>query len=173
MPRFVLDELQRLTESSDSQKVLRGKRGLEMMKKMRDMTNVRLAIHEDPPTEDNRQISVDARLVTLARQLNARLLTNDEDLAKVARLREITVLSFNDLTIALQLQINPGDVLSLHLTKLGKDKHQALGYLNDGTMIVVNQAATLIGQTVYVVITSALPTSGGRLIFAELKHDKC
>jgi uncharacterized protein YacL len=143
-----------------------------MMEKMRNMPEVRLAIHEDPPMEDNHQISVDARLVTLARQLNARLLTTDESLAKVARLREITVLSFNDLTIALQPQINPGDELALHLTKLGKDKHQALGYLNDGTMIVVNQAARLIGQTVSVIITSALPTSGGRLIFAELKQDK-
>jgi uncharacterized protein YacL len=80
------------------------------------------------------------------------------------------VLSFNDLTIALQPQINPGDELSLNLTKLGKDKHQAVGYLTDGTMIVVNQAAAMVGQTVNVIITSALPTSGGRLIFAELKR---
>ncbi|MCX6856558.1 MAG: hypothetical protein NTV80_16825 [Verrucomicrobia bacterium] len=170
VPRFVLDELQRLTESGDAQKVLRGKRGLEMMEKMRSMPKVRLAIHDDLPMGENTQISVDARLVTLARQLNARLLTNDEGLAKVARLREITVLSFNDLTIALQPQINPGDELSLNLTKPGKDKHQAVGYLTDGTMIVVNQAATFVGQTVSVIITSALPTSGGRLIFAELKR---
>jgi len=100
---------------------------------------------------------------------NARRLPNEENLAKVARLRGITALSFNDLVIALQPQLNPGDELSLNLLKAGKDKHQAIGYLADGTMIVVNQAATMIGQTVNVVISSALPTSAGRLIFAELK----
>lgn len=170
VPRFVLDELQRLTESGDHQKVLRGMRGLEVMEKMRAMSDVRLAIHEDPPTEDHREQSVDARLVSLARELNARLLTNDENLAKVASLRGITVLSFNDLVLALQPQLNPGDALSLALQKQGKDKHQAVGYLADGTMIVVNQASSFVGQTVDVVISSALPTSAGRLIFAELKH---
>ena len=112
---------------------------------------------------------MDPRLAHLARQINARLLTNDEDLAKVARLRGITALSFNDLVLALQPQLNPGDELSLSLLKPGKDKHQAVGYLADGTMIVVNQASSLVGQTVDVVIASALPTSAGRLIFAELK----
>ncbi len=169
VPRFVLEELQRLTESSDSQKVLRGKRGLEVMEKMQGLSGLRLSIHEDLGLED-RQQSVDVRLVSLARQLNARLLTNDENLAKVAKLRGIPVLSFNDLVLALQPQLNPGDELPLQLTRAGKDKHQAVGYLADGTMIVVNQAAAFIGQTVEVVISSALPTSAGRLIFAEIKH---
>jgi uncharacterized protein YacL len=170
VPRFVLDELQRLSESGDSQKVLRGKRGLEVMEQMRGTPGVRLSIHEDQPAEDHRLQSVDARLVSLARDLNARLLTNDENLAKVARLRGITVLNFNDLAISLQPQLNPGDELSLSLMKQGKEKHQAVGYLTDGTMIVVNQAAAFIGQSVNVVISSALPTTAGRLIFAELKH---
>lgn len=168
VPRLVLDELQRMTESADSQKVLRGKRGLEVMEKLRSLPGVRLTIHEHPPLDPGKQ-SVDAGLVNLARELNSRLLTNDGDLAKVARLRGITVLSFNDLVIALQPQLNPGDEVSLSLLKPGKDRHQAIGYLADGTMIVVNQAATHIGQTVEVVIASALPTSAGRLIFAELK----
>jgi uncharacterized protein YacL len=167
--RFVLDELQRLTESGDSQKVIRGKRGLEVMEKLRSMPGVRLSIFESENWQKRDDLSVDARLANLARQLNARLLTNDEDLAKVARLRGITALSFNDLVIALQPQLNPGDELALNLLKPGKDKHQAVGYLADGTMIVVNQAAALVGQTVNVVISSALPTSAGRLIFAELK----
>ena len=169
VPRFVLEELQRLTESGDSQKVLRGKRGLEVMEKMQGIGGLRLSIHEEMTVED-RQQSVDVRLVSLARQLNARLLTNDENLAKVSRLRGIPVLSFNDLVLALQPQLNPGDELSLHLTRTGKDKHQAVGYLVDGTMIVVNQAAAFVGQTVDVIISSALPTSAGRLIFAEIKH---
>lgn len=168
VPRFVLDELQRLADSADSQKAVRGKRGLEIMEKMRTVDGVRLSIHEELPGTQQ-DVPVDTRLVTLARELNARLLTNDENLSKVARLRGIVVLSFNDLAVALQPQLNPGDELSLSLTKPGKDKHQAIGYLADGTMIVVNHAATFIGQTVEVAISGALPTSAGRLIFAELK----
>ncbi|HYF35805.1 MAG TPA: PIN domain-containing protein [Prosthecobacter sp.] len=169
IPRFVLDELQRLTESGDPQKVLRGRRGLEVMEKLRTTQGMRVAIHEETSPAD-RNLPVDARLVTLARELNARLLTNDENLAKVARLRGIVVLNCNDLAIALQPQLNPGDELSLALAKTGKEKHQAVGYLADGTMIVVNHAAAHIGQTVEVVISSALPTSAGRLVFAELKR---
>lgn len=168
VPRFVLDELQRLADSSDPQKVIRGKRGLEIMEKMRTLDGLRLSIHEEL-SGTPQDVPVDTRLVTLARELNARLLTNDENLSKVARLRGIVVLSFNDLAVALQPQLNPGDELSLSLTKPGKDKHQAIGYLADGTMIVVNHAATFIGQTVEVAISGALPTSAGRLIFAELK----
>ncbi|MDZ4290029.1 MAG: hypothetical protein U0984_18835 [Prosthecobacter sp.] len=169
IPRFVLDELQRLTESGDPQKVLRGRRGLEEMEKLRATEGMRVAIHEDTSPVD-RNLPVDARLVSLSRELNARLLTNDENLAKVARLRGITVLNCNDLAIALQPQLNPGDELSLPLTKTGKEKHQAIGYLADGTMIVVNHASSHIGETVDVVISSALPTSAGRLVFAELKR---
>lgn len=169
VPRFVLDELQRLADSGDPQKVIRGRRGLEVMEKMRLMDDLRLSIHEDPPGT-SRDVPVDTRLVSLSRELNARLLTNDENLAKVARLRGIVVLSFNDLAISLQPQLNPGDELSLSLTKVGKDKNQAVGYLADGTMIVVNQAAPFVGQTVEIAISGALPTSAGRLIFAELKR---
>ena len=139
------------------------------MEKLRALPGVRLTVFEPESWEKRDDLSVDARLAHLARQINARLLTNDEDLAKVARLRGITALSFNDLVLALQPQLNPGDELSLSLLKPGKDKHQAVGYLADGTMIVVNQASSLVGQTVDVVIASALPTSAGRLIFAELK----
>lgn len=169
VPRFVLDELQRLADSTDSQKSIRGKRGLEIMEKMRTVDGLLLSIHEDLPG-NQRDVPVDTRLVTLARELNARLLTNDENLIKVARLRGIAVLSFNALAVALQPQLNPGDELTLSLTKPGKDKHQAVGYLADGTMIVVNNAAAFIGQTVDIAISGALPTSAGRLIFAELKN---
>jgi len=168
VPRFVLDELQRLADSAEPQKALRGKRGLEIMEQMRTMEELSISIHEEAPGP-HRDQSVDNRLVSTARELNARLLTNDENLAKIARLRGIPVLSFNDLAVALLPQLNPGDELTLTLTKQGKDKHQAVGYLADGTMIVVNQAVQCIGQTVEVSISGALPTSAGRLIFAELK----
>jgi uncharacterized protein YacL len=167
VPRFVLDELQRLSDSAESTKALRGKRGLEMMEKLRALPEMNVSISEDAGgTVD---APVDTRLVTLARELNARLLTNDENLAKVARLRGITVLSFRELAAALHPELSVGDELSLPLTKPGKDKSQAVGYLPDGTMIVVNNAAAQIGQKVEVVVSGTLPTSAGRLIFAEIK----
>lgn len=166
VPRFVLDELQRLADSADPQRAIRGKRGLDAMEQMRHVEGIQLSIHEDSPT--SAETPVDVRLVTLARDLNARLLTNDENLAKVARLRGIVVLIFNEIALALQPELNPGDQLALTLTKPGKDKHQAVGYLADGTMIVVNHASQHVGHTVDVTISGALPTSAGRLIFAEL-----
>ncbi len=167
VPRFVLDELQRLSDSAESTKALRGKRGLEMTEKLRALPEMNVSISED--AGGTADAPVDTRLVTLARELNARLLTNDENLAKVARLRGITVLSFRELASALHPELSVGDELNLPLTKPGKDKNQAVGYLPDGTMIVVNNAATQIGQTVEVVVSGTLPTSAGRLIFAEIK----
>ena len=165
VPRFVLDELQRLSESDDLIHSQKGKRGLEMIEKLRGLPDARVSVHENASGAD---LPVDARLVSLAREVNARLLTNDEALAKVARLRGITVLSFPELTAALTVELGVGDELTLALTKPGKDKHQAVGYLDNGTMIVVNQAAALLGQTVQVVVCGAHTTSAGRLIFAEL-----
>jgi uncharacterized protein YacL len=166
LPRFVLDELQRLSESDDLISSQKGKRGLELIEKLRGLPDARVSVHENAGGAD---LPVDARLVSLAREVNARLLTSDEGLAKVARLRGITVLSFPELTAALTVELGVGDELTLALTKLGKDRHQAVGYLDNGTMIVVNQAAALLGQTVQVVVCGAHTTSAGRLIFAELK----
>lgn len=167
VPRFVLDELQRLSDSAESSKELRGKRGLAMMEKLRSSAEMNVSIHEGSAGAEN--APVDVQLVTLARELNARLLTNDDNLVKVARLRGITVLSFHELAAALHPELSVGDELRLPLTKLGKDKNQAVGYLPDGTMIVVNNASAQIGQTVEVVVSGTLPTSAGRLIFAEIK----
>jgi len=165
VPRCVLDELQRLSDSAEPALVLRGKRGLEMMEKLRSRPEMKVSIHEDGLTD----VAVEVRLVTLARELNARLLTTDDNLAKVARLRGITVLSLRELAGALNPELGVGDELRLPLTKPGKDKNQAVGYLPDGAMIVVNNAASMIGQTVDVVVSGTLPTSAGRLVFAELK----
>ena len=134
---------------------------------LRATPNLSVSIHED--VAGSSDAPVDARLVTLARELNARLLTNDNNLVKVARLRGITVLSFHELAVALHPELSVGDELRLPLTKPGKDKNQAVGYLPDGTMIVVNNAASQIGSTVYVVVSGTLPTSAGRLIFADIK----
>lgn len=167
VPRFVLDELQHLADSAEPTKMPRGKRGLEMMGKLRGVPGLNVSIHED--AAGTADAPVDTKLVTLARELNARLLTNDDNLVKVARLRGITVLSFHELAASLHPELSVGDELKLPLTKPGKDKNQAVGYLPDGTMIVVNNASSRIGQTVDVVVSGTLPTSAGRLIFAEVK----
>jgi len=166
IPRFVLDELQRLADSRDPIKGERGKRGLEVIERMRAATTIEITIHEDSLHENE---PVDTRLVTLAREINARLLTNDVNLGKVAQLRGVSVLNFNDLARALQPEVCPGDEFDLSLVKPGKDKHQAVGYLPDGAMIVVNHAVTFIGETVPIVVSGMTYTSAGRLIFAEIR----
>lgn len=165
VPRFVLDELQQLADSGDALKAERGRRGLAVMEEMRKLKELDVTIQEDPRGSG----PVDSRLVNLARELSARLLTNNENLAKVARLRGVSVLSFNELALALHPELIPGDELTLTLIKPGKERHQAVGYLPNGTMIVVNHASEHIGQTRDVVISGALATSAGRLVFAELK----
>lgn len=166
VPRFVLDELQRLADSRDPLKAERGRRGLEEIRILRETPRIELTVHEELPRAGESE--VDTMIVSLARDLNARILTNDENLAKVARLRSIQVLSLNELGIALRPRLASGDSIALQLVKPGKDKHQAVGYLQDGTMIVVNNAADRVGQSVTVTISSTLPTAAGRLYFAEL-----
>ncbi len=166
IPRFVLEELQRLADSRDPVKMERGKRGLAVVEKMRETRDLDVTIHEDLAPGD---APADTRLANLARELNARLLTNDENLARVARMRGVAVLSFHELSLALQPELMTGDEIQLSLVKPGKDKHQAVGYLADGSMIVVNHAAEKLGETVPVVISGTVPTSAGRLVFAELK----
>jgi uncharacterized protein YacL len=165
VPRFVLDELQRLADSRDPIKSQKGKRGLETIRNLRDQPHIELSIYEEAPSSGEN--NVDTQLTNLARELNARILTNDENLAKVARLRSLSVLSLNELSLALRPQLEIGDGLELPLIKPGRDRHQAVGYLPDGTMIVVNHAAEQIGQTIPITISSAHPTSAGRLYFAE------
>jgi uncharacterized protein YacL len=166
IPRFVLDELQRLADSRDAMKAERGKRGLDCVQQMRDAEGIEISIHEDALHQNE---PVDTRLVTLAHDIRASLLTNDVNLGKVARARGVTVLNFNDLTLALQPELCPGDELQLALVKPGKEKHQAVGFLPNGAMIVVNHAASFIGETVPVTVSSSLQTSAGRMIFAELR----
>jgi uncharacterized protein YacL len=166
IPRFVLDELQRLADSRDATKSERGKRGLLMAQQMLELREIDMTIHEDHGAES---LPVDTRLVNLARELNARLLTNDENLAKVARLRGITVLSLNELSRSLERQLSVGDELDISLVKSGKDRTQAVGYLPDGAMVVVNHAANLIGQNARVIVTGTTQTSAGCLVFADLQ----
>jgi uncharacterized protein YacL len=166
VPRFVLDELQRLADSGDPLKRERGRAALERLQEMQRDPAMSITIHETAP---NNETPVDTQLAALARLLDSRLLTNDANLATIARLQGVSVLNFYDLARALRPVVEPGRHLELPLVKEGRDAHQAVGYLTDGTMIVVNHARAQIGKTVSVVIASALQTAAGRLYFAELK----
>ncbi len=169
VPRFVLDELHLLADSHDPQRRERGRRGLDCLEALRLNVQVEVKIHEDnTPSEQ----PVDIRLARLARALGAGLLTNDSNLGRVSSLQGVTVLNLNALAKAMRPPVIPGDEVELTLIKEGKDAHQAVGYLPDGTMLVVNHARAWLGHTVPVVISSALQTAAGRLVFAELKHAK-
>ena len=168
IPRFVLDELHVLADSPDPIKKERGKRGLEGVTLMKKSPGLNVTIHED---RQDREMLVDTKLIQLGKQLGARIATNDSNLGKVARLQGVKVLNFNELARAMRPVVAPGDQLELMLVKEGKDPHQAVGYLPDGTMIVVNHAVSKVGTTADVVEAGALQTSAGRLIFAELKEN--
>jgi uncharacterized protein YacL len=165
VPRFVLTELQTLADSHEPIKRERGRRGLDILNQLQRSREIELTIHESESGDG----SVDERLVRTAKVLQARLLTNDNSLCQVARLQQVGALNLNDLTRALRPIVLAGDEMELHLVKEGRDPHQAVGYLPDGTMIVINHARSLIGKTVKVVVSSTLQTAGGRLIFGELK----
>ncbi len=166
VPRFILDELQRLADSSDAQKRERGRLALQRLQRMQLDPNLSVTIHEG---DDESITPVDTKLIQIAKMLDARLLTNDSSVCAIARLQNVTVLNLNDLTRALKPQLAAGDEVELSLVKEGRDAHQAVGYLSDGTMIVVNHARAYIGKTMPVVVASALQTSAGRLFFADLR----
>jgi uncharacterized protein YacL len=172
VPRFVLEELQRLGDSADALKRERGKRGFDNLEKMRRATGLDVTIHDGTGALEGEDLPVDSRLVNLARFLQSRLLTSDAGLARLARLQNLAVLNLNDLAAAMRPTVSVGDELDLNLVKEGRDVNQAVGYLGDGTMIVVNNGRGHIGTTVPVTVASAVQTSAGRLIFAELRNGK-
>ncbi len=168
VPRFVLGELQLLADSHDPVKRDRGRRGLEILNRLQGSRELDLTIHD--AGADDGEMTTDARLVRTAKLLQARLLTNDSALCQIAQLQQVPVLNLNDLAQALRPAVLPGDELELHLVKEGREAHQAVGYLPDGTMIVVNHSRAHLGRVTRVVVSSSLQTAGGRLIFAELKE---
>lgn len=167
VPRFVLDELQRLADSSEPHKRERGRTAIANLEAMQRNPALTVTIHDGPA---DTELPVDSKLIVTAKLLNARLLTNDANLGAVARLQGAQVLNLHDLTRALRPSVEPGRTLDVALVKEGRDAHQAVGYLGDGTMIVVNHGRPHLGETVSVVITTPLQTSAGRLFFAELKN---
>jgi uncharacterized protein YacL len=167
VPRFILEEVQRLADSGDPLKRERGKRALERLQQMQRDPALTVSV---PETDVEGDQSTDAKLIQLARMLDARLLTNDANLCSIARLQGVRALNLNELARVVRPVLATGDEVELTLTKEGREPHQAVGYLPDGTMIVVNQGRDHLGKNVLVGISSVLQTSGGRLFFAELRH---
>jgi uncharacterized protein YacL len=164
VPRFVLAELQYIADSPDSLRRNRGRRGLEMLNRMQKDSPVPIKI-VDQDVEGVRQ--VDAKLVQLARQLNSPIVTNDYNLNRVAEIQGVTVLNVNELANAVRLVFLPGESMRIEIIQEGKEVGQGVGYLDDGTMIVVEEGRRYIGATLNVTVTKVLQTAAGRMIFAR------
>jgi len=167
VPRFVLKELQDIADSNDPIKRARGRRRLEMLNRIQHNPRNEVKIHEgDFPDEKE----VDAKLVRLARNLKAKLYTNDYNLGKIAELQSINCVNLHELAKSMRAILLPGEVISLRLVREGRDKGQGIGYMADGTMVVVNNGQSAIGQQVDVQVQSLLQTGAGIIVFAELKQ---
>ncbi len=165
VPRFVLQELQRISDSDDSIKRQRGRRGLEILRSMQKDSEVDLKIQEEEmPGEQD----VDTKLVKLAKMMEAKVCTTDFNLNRIASIQGVKILNINELSNAVKSVIFPGEELDIRLVKEGKEQNQAVAYMDDGTMIVVSDAKHLIGQKIKVNVTSVLQTQAGRMIFARL-----
>lgn len=166
VPRFVLDELQIMSNSPSSGRRQAGQRGLECLETLQDLDGVRVSIH-DSKAESYDDSHV-AHLLQISRILNAQILTTDNNLTKVARLQSVDVLNLNDINEALKPKVEVGSRLELPIVRTGKEDHQGVGYLTDGTMIVVNQAVAKIGTTQKVSVISTINTTAGVMVFADL-----
>ena len=167
VPRFVLEELQYIADSADSVKRSRGRRGLDILNRMQKSAGINIEIvdHDFPKIK-----AVDAKLVALAKKLGGKIVTNDFNLNKVAELQGVKILNVNQLANAMRPVVLPGETMSVKIIKEGKEPGQGVGYLDDGTMIIVDNAQRYLGMTVRVTVTSVLQTTAGRMIFSEFKE---
>ncbi|OGP52391.1 MAG: twitching motility protein PilT [Deltaproteobacteria bacterium RBG_13_43_22] len=166
IPQFILQELHHIADSSDSLKKIRGRRGLDVIEKIQKQKDQEVIILDQNPPKDN----VDAKLVDLALELNGTIITNDFNLNKVAELRGVKCLNLNKLANALKPAVLSGEVLTVQIIREGKTPGQGIAYMDDGTMVVVENARRHIGKTIEVVVTSVLQTGTGRMIFTEIKN---
>jgi len=165
IPEFVLRELQMVADSSDSSKRQRGRRGLDVLQRMQSNALLTVQIME----EDFPHIrEVDLKLLELAKQLDAKIVTNDFNLNKVAHLHHVSVLNINDLANSLKPVVLPGEKMNIAILKEGKEYNQGVGYLDDGTMVVVDHARRMIGRSVEISVTSVLQTASGKMIFGKM-----
>ena len=164
IPQFVLKELQLVADSADSLKRNRGRRGLDILQKIQKMAGLEVMI-SDLDFPEVRE--VDLKLIELARALQGKIVTNDFNLNKVAQLRGVSVLNINELANSLKPVVLPGEIMKVFILKEGKEYNQGVAYLDDGTMVVVDNARKLIGKTIDVVVTSVLQTTAGKMIFGR------
>lgn len=168
LPRFVLQELQTIADSADPIKRTRGRRGLDVLSRLQESSALEISERD---YGDLRNSGVDAKLVRLAQEMNGKLLTNDYNLNRVAHVEGVAVLNINELSNAVKPVVLPGEELHVQIIRDGKEPHQGVGYLDDGTMIVVENGRRLIGEPVDVTVTSVLQTVAGRMIFAKLRRE--
>lgn len=166
VPTFVIEELQHIADSSDSLRRNKGRRGLDLLAKMQKHPTIKIDIIE---AEINEEKEVDNKLLRLCKELHASIITNDYNLNKVAELQGINVLNINELTNAVKVIVYPGETMAISVLKEGKEEGQGVGYLEDGTMVVVEDAQNEIGNDIEVVVTSVFQTAAGRMIFTR-KH---
>ncbi len=165
IPRFVLDELHRIADSPDPQRQAKGRKGLAVLNSLKEMDHVDLRIHE---SDIGKRQNVDDKLMFLAQSLKGKLLTTDYNLAQMAQFHSVDWLNMNSLAKALNPELTIGETLEIDLVKSGKEAGQAVGFLNDGSMVVVNDGRSFIGRQVTVEVQSILPSQGGKMIFARL-----
>ncbi len=169
IPHFILQELQHIADSPDPIRRAKGRRGLDVLHRIQKLPLIKVRIIE----EDFPKIKeVDSKLVALARVMNAKIITNDFNLNKVAQLQGVPVLNINELASVLKPVVLPGETLGLFIVKEGKEYNQGVAYLDDGTMVVIENARKYIGKSVEVVVTSVLQTTAGRMIFAKPKEEE-
>ena len=171
MPRFVITELQAVADSSDRLRRSRGRRGLDILNKLRTNPHVDLQIYDRELPEFAAQ-PVDLKLVALAKHLEGKLVTNDYNLNKVARLHGVGVINLNDLANALKPVFLPGEHLEVRVVKPGEEAGQGVGYLDDGTMVVIEGGREHLNSVVNVAVTSVLQTSAGRMVFGRYESQK-
>ncbi len=168
IPNFVLDELRHISDSSDSLKRNRGRRGLDILNKIQKELSIETQIVDD---DFPKIAEVDAKLLKLAQKMDGKVITNDYNLNKVAEFQGVPVLNINELSNAIKPVVLPGEEMTIDIVKDGKESSQGVAYLEDGTMIVVEGGRKFIGQTTVVIVTSVLQTAAGRMIFAKPKDN--
>ena len=166
IPKFVISELQRIADSTDKMRRTRGRRGLDILNRLQSMPNIELIFDERELPEYSGQ-PVDLKLVALAKHLDGKLVTNDFNLNKVAKLQGVTVINLNDVANSLKPIFLPGENLQVILIRDGEEPGQGVGYLDDGTMVVVEGGRSYVGNDINAIVTSVLQTSAGRMIFAR------
>jgi uncharacterized protein YacL len=169
LPSIVLDELQAAADSADKQRRIRGRRGLDVLSRMR--ANPAIAIDVVTPDDDD-DAPLESRVLALAVRLGGRLVTTDANFAKIAGVRAVPAINLNEVALSLKPSHLPGDAFAVRLVRPGEEPDQAVGYLDDGTMVVVENGRDRIGRTVQVSVTSTLQTTAGRLVFARLDHGR-